>query len=76
MKMQERTMDDMVGKVDSSNERNGNLFYNRVSEMDTRERMRFEQLENTFKSTFWTQKVWLIALSAILSIFAIVVISR
>src|SRR5580692_9349862 len=35
MKLQERAMGEMVGKVDSSNKRTGDLFYNRVVEMDT-----------------------------------------
>jgi uncharacterized protein YllA (UPF0747 family) len=51
-------------------------FYSRLTTMDDNERRRFEEIGNTFQSTFWTQKWWLIILSAILAIFALFVISR
>jgi len=33
-------------------------------------------MEETFQSTFWTQKWWLIVLSAVLATFAIIMITR
>ena len=51
-------------------------FNTRVEAMDEYARKRFEKMGETFQSTFWTQKIWLIVLSAVLFIFAAIVISR
>lgn len=67
---------DVEDKIIKNNETLGQSFYNRLATMDDHARRRFEEMGKTFQSTFWTQKWWLIVLSAILSIFAIVVINR
>jgi hypothetical protein len=65
---------DVEDKIITNNEKLGQSFYGRFAQIDNNARSRFEEMKNTFRTTFWTQKWWLIVLSGVLFIIAIVVI--
>jgi chromosome segregation ATPase len=76
MEFRKSAVHDVEERIIRNNETLGESFYSRLATMDDHARRRFDEMGKTFQSTFWTQKWWLIVLSAVLSIFAIVVIHR
>jgi chromosome segregation ATPase len=76
MEFRKSAVHDVEERIIKNNESLGQSFYSRLETMDDHARRRFEEMGKTFQSTFWTQKWWLIVLSVVLFIFAIVVIHR
>jgi len=76
MEFRKNAIHTMEEKIIRNNEALGQSFYNRLATMDDHARRRFEEMGEMFQSTFWTQKWWLIVLSAVLATFGILVISR
>ncbi|HEV3325856.1 MAG TPA: hypothetical protein VG052_09625 [Puia sp.] len=76
MEFRKSTIHSVEEKIIRNNDELGQSFYNRLATMDDHARRRFEEMGKTFQSTFWTQKWWLIVLSAVLATFAFVVINR
>jgi predicted nucleic acid-binding Zn-ribbon protein len=76
MEVRKKAMSDMEQKIIKNNAAMEQSFYARLETMDNHAQGRFKKMEETFQSTFWTQKWWLIVLSAVLATFAIIMITR
>jgi len=76
MEFRKSAIHNVEEKIIRNNESLGERFYKRLATMDDDAQRRFEEMGKTFQSTFWSQKWWLIVLSAVLSIFAVVVMNR